>query len=566
MLLSGLALTYLFATALVYGSATVGLLRRSLPGTGQTDLPLPVVGVVGLAVLAIGSGYLSFVMPIGLGANLVVLAGSVLILVMGRAHIGRHAKRLADGARRAHVVTWTGLTVLALLVIVESANAPRVGDSGLYHVQTIKWLQSYSVVPGLGNLHGNYAYNSMWFPLHALAGFSFLGIQSLHVANGALYLFAAAFFLGGVEHILTDRADVISLAKAAALPLSLWIYSPQIGSPATDLPTALVLWVALLLFAERLSLPKSVDLRTTVSLLLSVFAVTVKLSAAPVALLWVMVLVALRRQLSVRMVGLAGVIVATVALPWLGRYVMLSGYLLYPFEALDLFNVDWKLPESYVRGERLAAQGYTRIPGAEWEAALSMAAWEWIPRWFAWLPYHYKLVVATTALIGLASLAVGVVRRARLARAVRSAPGVSAVYLTAWVGILYWFVSAPEPRYGFGFIFLGMTLPIATLVHGAWGHVPRYARLALAALIVLYAVNQLLVHLGQTPLDADLLVRPAPLPQPVLETRSVDGATLHFPVTTDQCWDAPLPCMPILNEGLQPRGPTLQEGFRIRHD
>ena len=44
----------------------------------------------------------------------------------------------------------------------------RLHDTGLYHAQNIKWIQEYAVVPGLGNVHGRFAFNSMFFPVSAL--------------------------------------------------------------------------------------------------------------------------------------------------------------------------------------------------------------------------------------------------------------------------------------------------------------------------------------------------------------------------------------------------------------
>lgn len=65
-------------------------------------------------------------------------------------------------------------------------------DSDLYHAQSIRWIEEYGVVPGLGNLHERFAYNSSFFALSALFSMKFLCGTSMHTMSG--------FFCVGVVH------------------------------------------------------------------------------------------------------------------------------------------------------------------------------------------------------------------------------------------------------------------------------------------------------------------------------------------------------------------------------
>ena len=40
---------------------------------------------------------------------------------------------------------------------------PTNYDSGLYHFSSIRWINEYAIVPGLGNLHGRLAFNQSFF-------------------------------------------------------------------------------------------------------------------------------------------------------------------------------------------------------------------------------------------------------------------------------------------------------------------------------------------------------------------------------------------------------------------
>lgn len=57
-------------------------------------------------------------------------------------------------------------------------------DSDLYHAQSIRWIEEYGVVKGLGNLHERFAYNSASFALSALYSMKFLLGKSLHTLSG----------------------------------------------------------------------------------------------------------------------------------------------------------------------------------------------------------------------------------------------------------------------------------------------------------------------------------------------------------------------------------------------
>lgn len=62
--------------------------------------------------------------------------------------------------------------------------ASRFEDTTLYHIQAVHWIEEYGVMPGLGNLHNRFAYNSAFMPLQALFSLRWLIGNSLHTLNG----------------------------------------------------------------------------------------------------------------------------------------------------------------------------------------------------------------------------------------------------------------------------------------------------------------------------------------------------------------------------------------------
>ena len=75
--------------------------------------------------------------------------------------------------------------ILSILGIVTISFCTSRGyihyDTSLYHAQSIRWIEEYGTVVGLGNLHNRFAYNSAAFPRTAFFSMSLLGPQSLHI-------------------------------------------------------------------------------------------------------------------------------------------------------------------------------------------------------------------------------------------------------------------------------------------------------------------------------------------------------------------------------------------------
>ena len=157
-----------------------------------------------------------------------------------------------------------------------------------------------------------------------------------------LFIFAVGFFLRGVTDILDGFSALTSIIKAAAIPFSLFVYKSQIGSPSTDMPAALLIWVAFILCLENVNAAQRFRSHTinAIIVVLTLYAFTIKLSALPVAILCLYLFYLhfkIKRWAEVWLqIGLGLAIV----IPWIARNIILSGYLVYPFPYIDLFNVD----------------------------------------------------------------------------------------------------------------------------------------------------------------------------------------------------------------------------------
>ena len=180
---------------------------------------------------------------------------------------------------------------------------------------------------------------------------------------------------------------------------------------------------------------------------LSVYLVTLKLSAMPLILLCLYPLYGFaktRKWKSMIFMLVTGTLVIS---PFFARNIIQSGYLLYPFPALDLFKVDWKIPaeKAAYESKEIMAWGRGMTEAEQYDFGFSI----WIHRWWQVLESEYKLFVLIdlSAIIFDIFVFVGKIREKKAD--VRMF--LITVIVIAWT---YWFFTAPIVRYGMPFMIL----------------------------------------------------------------------------------------------------------------
>jgi hypothetical protein len=136
------------------------------------------------------------------------------------------------------------------------------------------------------------------------------------------------------------------------------------------------------------------------------------------------------------------------------------------------------------------------------------------------------------------------------------------VYLTAVTGVIFWFVTAPDLRLGYGFI---MITPLLVFMPITASYRPFVAKsvLLLTTLVLLYF--EIVFIIGDLPALKNRLILPAPSPQVALQTIRVGDQVVYVPqAKAGLCWYASLPCTPGPVANLEFRGNNLQDEFRSK--
>ena len=123
--------------------------------------------MTGFVTIVVYAQIYSLFDKVGLRANLLLCAALALLGWCLRRQLREHLRRL----RFTITPVRTGVMALLLLLFAYGTSRGILHyDTALYHAQSIHWLESYRIIPGLGNLHSRLAYNSAAFPVSAGRG------------------------------------------------------------------------------------------------------------------------------------------------------------------------------------------------------------------------------------------------------------------------------------------------------------------------------------------------------------------------------------------------------------
>ena len=479
-------------------------------------------GFTGLGVLA----------ALGAALNLLTGLGPSLSAAAALGGLALFARQRAAALRRLSPGDTAALgTLLALLALIASGPI-RLYDTGLYHLQAVAWTTAGPIPAGLANLHRRFGFDTLWYPAAGLLELPGFAHRSASLAPSlALFFFGAASWAAGRKAVAGTARTAGLLLAFGVVPLAILATAEGVPSLSTDVPTAALT----ILSAHFLLRPSPTRAEKCAAVALAFFAVTVKLSAA-VFLLGVL--------LAVRVVPWA---LVPAGIVWVTRGIALSGYLLYPSIATRLSFLPWATPPSIAREEAMWVRSWARIPLTRPEVTLS--GWGWLGIWAR--ATVGRLSVLPLLLLFLAGVAGLLLSRRRPADPAETR-AVLVTLAAALASTLFWFASAPDPRFGYGSLFVLAAVPLAAaLPRLGLGQWPGRVRVGFAG-----ALGAGLAGAGILFLVAGAGFRPAWLvpagaPRVAVEGRTtLEGETVWVPVADNRCWDAPLPCTPYLRRDL----------------
>ncbi len=407
---------------------------------------------IGLIMVAVFAQFFSLFYKVGLVANIVLISVCLVILVVYRKDFYKDIK---------YHFTNTSLTkkIVMLVLIIFWAYFTSRGyahyDSDLYHAQSIRWIEEYGVVKGLGNLHIRLGYNSSIFALSALYSMKFLVGQSLHAVNGFIALLLSISVLDIMDSFKRKKIILSDYLRIAAI-YYLTMICDKVVSPASDYAIMCTIFYIVI---KWVSLIEKKEKNVTPYALLcvgGVFAISLKLTAGLILILLIKPAYLLIKEKRIKEIFLYLFMGLMVILPWIVRNVLITGYLVYPFPELDIFDVPWKISPIIAAVD--AAEIKTWGRGLNDALLVDLPITEWLGNWFS------NTLSGAEKLIILADIVCAFIALVITAYVFIKKKWEHLDYLlvlgTIAASYAFWQVSAPLFRYGYAYTLLMIMLTL----------------------------------------------------------------------------------------------------------
>lgn len=549
--------------------------------------------IFGIGILTAYAGYFSIFYKVGLLANALLLAVCAVCVWFDRTDYPALFHSIKG---KFKVWQWAIFALILLFCLYFTAYGKFAYDTGLYHAQSIHWIEEYGVVKGLAYMQTRLAFNSSFFCLCALYSFHDLG-QSLHTLSGFIAAFTMIYAAAGFFMQLNKKEKLLTVSNFVRLSPFLYftVICQELVSPTTDFITIyLIIWIAIR-WVELLDKKEQEAAPYAILCVLSVFLISLKLSVGVLALLVIKPAYQLIKEKRVKDIFLYMTLGILLVLPYFIRNVLISGWLIYPFAGIDLFSVDWKVPASDVRYEADEITVWARY--TKDAKLIDQSIREWFPIWWQeqGKENRYLSLAAFLAfgveLVQLLFVAVSFIRK-------KAVENLEYIYFEVifTVSFLFWLLSAPSNRFGYSYltvlplVVLGTVLvpctctcksilkktsaDTRTALRSSFKNIAPYLVKCAAALIVFgtMAISMLLFFREdgfyvRENISSDYLI--AQKDYPIVETGSKDfeGLQIYFPVEEGTpIWYHAFPAN--LYEGnldsIERRGNTMRDGFRLK--
>lgn len=454
---------------------------------------------------------------------------------------------------KRHYGWFVGCGVGLGLVCLRAMGEPNNFDSGLYHFQTIRWLNEYPLTPGLGNLHWRLGLNQSYFEYLALLNFS--PYYNYGYATGGLFLLLLT--LGTVFEFARQQSLLVRWVLAPLVLLALAYYAATISSPVPDTAVAFIevaIFLMLIKFVDAwrpttTSAAPLCDGYGSVILLLCVAASMIKLSSVVFAACSSLIVLSMyvrhyRRAMYSykRVLLLLGILIFL----YITTGYVLTGYPLMPASLGGLPELFWAMPAKLLDYETKLIYSWARVPGVT-DPTVVLGNWQWFSPWLSALPIGVWLPI-------LFGTALGLFNTLRFKRVPLEDQRLFLLYIPIIGSLVFWFLTAPDPRFigVVPILYLSLSCLISirlSLMHKTGLQeklLPRpFVRIILVTVLSLLCLKQL----GLRSVSWNGWVA---IPTPVLQQQlTKQNDKVFSAVNNAQCWNAPLPCAAAVDGDLR---------------
>jgi hypothetical protein len=425
----------------------------------------------------------------------------------------------------------------SILLCLTILGIVRNYDSGLYHLGNILWNFEAPIVFGLANLywpfghsHTLFLLNSFYFPFKDYpAGFKLIN---------AIFFFT--WFNYFLQEILENKKNLKTASYyfiiLSLLPLLYFLYK-QAHSPGTDLPINIFIFLViymLIKFFEKKEKNHSLELGP--SFWISCLGISFKLSFLPIfCFTFLMTLGSVKKNKALIPFFLMGIFYL---LLFIIRNVIITGCLIYPVAQTCFPHFfSWSVSPSFLQAKVNIIRSWSRIWKSDPNWVLNLTFWQWFPLWLKNLFVNYYALFFLNMVLLFPYLKFSLKNK-------KFMTPTNSVLSLAIFCLTFWFLTAPDPRYGIGYMTAIPLILLASLLGN--GFYPRmteikpkylFAGLTFIFLIILVRKRKdiSIASLGKVPhMETVEWLRKDNIPFFKVANGPKD----------DRCWAEKIPCSP----------------------
>jgi len=526
------------------------------------NLDIDEIYFLGFAVISVFSSYFSVFVPLNYTSLVVVCITAFTTLIYFRSNLKSKAKVLFVSLNTLRLIDLAFLFFIILFIAINSSYGIQIPDTGLYHAQSVRWIREFAVVPGLGNLHGRFAFNSMFLTISSiftidtsnLWSYSSILIYPLNSITLIVLLCKEYFFIKRNIFISNWRNVILGIILSF---LCLGFLAKGASSLSSDIICAIVI-----IYVFQIALEykwSNISSNRFVLLVSLVFlCITYKLSSI---LLVLIILPFIFQNKWFRSIGIVALIGLVIVLPFLIRNYYLSGYLIYPFSNIDIFNVDWKIPIGKVISEKSWIESWARIPKRPFEEVLNLSFNQWIGEWFVNKNLFTKSILIGNVLTIIYAINLLIRKEYRL----------FVIYAIVLANLSFWLIKAPDPRFVYGFLFIGFGFFLSNFILSIMRFkimnkfIFRPSTFLMIGLIssvsLLYLRREGTIAVIKNPNNWIFPTNFESIETNIHKTNFV----YYSPVSGSWCFNTSIPCTPYPSPNLILRKNTIKNGFMIKN-
>lgn len=564
MLFTLILWVYQFIVILPFGLFFLFFFRRKYDEQREGVPLLTIAFLLGLVILTTATSFFSLFFPINWFVQLITLLMALVLWIFLIRQ--RSSTKIQFPLKPNNLLQGISLVVLiaaAIEILIAAGTAPSNPDTGIYHAQAIRWIETYKAIPGLGNLHHRFAYNSSWLVINALFSFSYLKIQSFHLLPSLLALVSSIYFFEGLYKLCSGEYKLKNFVKIVFLCGTILFLQNEFSSPGTDLPVTLIIWILCSEWISQIEDSSEQFHASEIAIgIIAILCITIKLSAAAIVLLFIWVIIRefkKKRFASILVMLVSAILVLS---PFIWRNIILSGQFVFPGLKKDLIQADWRIPSQVIETETDSIHWFALLPRMDQSEFNQMGWQDQYKSWFYdQLPRHKAMLLALTFAPCFAIL---LLPFSKWRTYIKTKQNIIWLIFVIYCGIGLWVISAPTFRFGYGFVVAALAIMVALFAVFILDliYIPKAIIKTLGIFIVLSLYTNSGFELIKYHHVSEFLILPMDYPSWSTSECKFGNFSILCAEQYASCWYDEFPCAVNGNKNVFMRGLDFEDGFK----